>query len=141
MKVNYLFPTQQNGISLFKRQLQGEVVMLNLLHFREIADYSAFPEQAPLTAISGKEAFQLYIDHTLPFLQATGGDILFLANAGEFFIGPLDEYWDAVMLVKQKSIESFMSFAENQECMKGNLHRTAALLDSRLLPMQLTAKL
>lgn len=141
MQENYIFPTQKNGMSLFKRQLQGEVIMLNLLRFREIADYSAFPEQAPIMSISGKEAFQLYIDHTLPFLQATGGDILLLAKAGEFFIGPSDEYWDAVMLVKQKSIASFMSFAENQECMKGNLHRTAALLDSRLLPMQMTTTL
>ncbi len=31
MKDAYIFPTQEDGIRLFKRHLQGEVVMLNLL--------------------------------------------------------------------------------------------------------------
>ena len=141
MKDAYIFPTQEDGICLFKRHLQGEVVMLNLLRLKQVADYSDCPDLAPATPITGREAFQRYIDHTRPFLQQTGGDILLLANAGDFFIGPSDEYWDIVMLVKQTSIDSFMSFAQNPECMKGNGHRIAAIQDSRLLPMQTTTQL
>jgi hypothetical protein len=33
--------------------------MLNLLRFREIADYSANPELTPAEPISGAEAFEL----------------------------------------------------------------------------------
>lgn len=109
--------------------------MLNLLRFKEIADYSTNPELSPERPISGKEAFQKYIDHTLPFLTRSGGELLFLGEGGDYFVGPADEKWDMVMLVKQKSVESFFAFASDPECMKVNGHRTAAITDSRLLPI------
>jgi hypothetical protein len=37
--------------------IEGGLVMLNLLRFREVADYSANPELAPAAPISGAEAF------------------------------------------------------------------------------------
>lgn len=40
------------------------------------------------------------------------------------------------MLIKQKSLAEFMSLASNQEYLAGMGHRNAALLDSRLLPME-----
>jgi hypothetical protein len=63
---NYLEPTQESGRALVLRRMRGEIVMLNLLRFREVADYSAAPELAPETAISGAAAFELYIAHSLP---------------------------------------------------------------------------
>ena len=66
--VSYLEPTQDAGRAFVTRQLKGNIVMLNLLRFRKVADYSATPELAPITAISGAAAFQLYIQHTLPYL-------------------------------------------------------------------------
>jgi hypothetical protein len=36
----YLEPTQSSGRSFVSRQIAGEVVMLNLLRFRDYADYS-----------------------------------------------------------------------------------------------------
>ena len=136
MKINYLEPTQESGIALFKRNISGEVIMLNLLRLRETADYSNNPELTPTTPISGKEAFQKYIDHTLPFLESSGGKLILLAEGGEYFIGPSDERWDLVMLVKQSSVQDFFSFATDPEYMAGIGHRTAALIDSRLLPLE-----
>src|SRR3989338_6881858 len=101
--------------------------MLNMLRLREIADYSGSPELAPETQISGREAFQKYIDHTMPFLKESGGELLFLGDGGEFFIGPSNEQWDVVMLIKQSSIESFFAFASNSEYLGGIGHRTAAI--------------
>lgn len=40
--------------------------MLNLLRFRAAADYSASPELAPETPISGAEAYCRYIAHAMP---------------------------------------------------------------------------
>ena len=68
----YLDVTQESGRAFVMRQMQGNVFMLNLLRFREIADYSATPELAPDKPISGAAAFQRYIDHTLPYLHETG---------------------------------------------------------------------
>ncbi|MCW3110453.1 MAG: hypothetical protein JWQ09_4959 [Segetibacter sp.] len=135
MNEKYLMPTHEAGRTFVMRQIQGSVVMLNLIRFREIADYSASPELLPNQPISGKKAYQLYIEHTLPFLTKSGGEILFMGEGGAFLIGPTNEHWDAVLLVKQSSVNSFLAFESNPEYMKGIGHRTAALEDSRLLPL------
>jgi hypothetical protein len=109
--------------------------MLNMLRLRETADYSDSPELAPEIPISGREALQKYIDHTMPFLTESGGELLLLGNGGQFFIGPGDEQWDIVMLVKQSSVEGFVAFASDSEYLAGIGHRTAAIYDSRLLPI------
>jgi hypothetical protein len=39
------------------------------------------------------------------------------------------------MLVRQASVDSFFAFASNPEYLAGTGHRTAAVEDSRLLPL------
>jgi len=131
----HLEPTQAAGAALFRRNITGPLVMLNLLRFREYADYSRNPELAPGTRISGREAFHRYMDHASPFLKASGGEVLLLGDAGPWLIGPADEYWYMALLVRQHSLSSFMAFAGNTAYLAGLGHRTAALLDSRLLPL------
>lgn len=109
--------------------------MLNLLKFKEIADYSNCKNLVPEKPISGREAFDLYISHTRPFLERSGGKILLLGESHEFLIGPEDETWDYVMLIQQNSLADFLSFASNEEYLKGMGQRDAALMDSRLLPV------
>jgi uncharacterized protein (DUF1330 family) len=132
---SYLEPTQAAGRTLMQRGLRGPVVMLNLLRFRAVADYSAFPDIAPAAPISGAEAYERYMVHTMPFLEKSGGEILFFGEGGPFLIGPEEERWDRVMLVRQTSIEKFIGFASHHDYLKGIGHRTAALEDSRLLPL------
>ena len=110
--------------------------MLNLLRFREMADYSATPELAPPSPISGEAAYQLYIEHTRPHLERSGGSLLFMGRGGSYLIGPSDERWDAVLLVRQRSVADFMAFASDRAYLAGIGHRTAALEDSRLLPLE-----
>ncbi len=131
----YLEPTQAAGRDFVMRQIKGGVIMLNLLRFRETADYSANPELAPEAPISGAAAFQKYIDHTLPYLRESGGDLIFLGEGGSYLIGPEAERWDLVMLVRQHSAESFLAFAAHEAYLGGIGHRMAALEDSRLMPV------
>lgn len=131
----YLEVSQEAGRAFFMRGLSGSVVMLNLLRFREQADYSANPELAPKEPISGAAAYQRYIEHTLPFLKKSGGEVLFLGRGGPVLIGPADERWDAMLLVRQRSVQDFLAFAQDPAYLSGMGHRTAALEDSRLLPL------
>lgn len=131
----YIEPTQDSGRALFMRNIAGPVVMLNLLRLRQVADYAATPQLAPASPISGAAAFQLYIEHTLPHLRASGGELLFLGDGGAFLIGPPDERWDIAMLVRQSGVAAFMAFAGNEAYLAGIGHRTAAIEDSRLLPL------
>lgn len=135
MEKKYLTPTREAGRDFIMRNIQGNVVMLNLLRFRDYADYSETPELAPAEPISGEAAYQRYITHTLPYLEQSGGEILFMGKGGSFLIGPTDERWDAVLLIKQHSVDRFLAFESNENYMKGIGHRTAALEDSRLLPL------
>ena len=131
----HLEPTMEAGRALFMRGIIGDVVMLNLLRFRAVADYSAHPELAPPTPISGAEAYERYMAHTMPFLTASGGEVLFYGEGGGFLIGPSGERWDRAMLVRQRSVQDFMAFAEDAAYLAGLGHRTAAIEDSRLLPL------
>ena len=131
----YLEPTQESGRDFVMRGIEGEVVMLNLLRLRDVADYSATPDLEPPAPISGAEAYQLYIDHTLPHLKESGGEVEFLGSGGHYLIGPSDERWDLVLLVRHTSVETFMSFASNEAYLGGMGHRLAAIADSRLLPL------
>jgi len=133
---SYLEPTDEAGRGFFLRGITGKVVMLNLLRFRPVADYSATPELAPEQAISGEAAYKLYMRHTMPHLEKSGGTLLFYGRGGNFLIGPSGERWDVAMLVEQSSPEAFMAFASNVDYLAGLGHRTAALEDSRLLPLE-----
>jgi len=135
MNQAYLHPTQDAGRALIERNLRGPVVMLYLLRFRAVADYSASPELAPDAAISGAEAYGLYAQHALPLVEAAGGEVLFNGQGGPTLIGPSDEHWDQVLLVRHLSVAAFLAFARDPAYLKGVGHRTAALADSRLLPM------
>lgn len=131
----HIEPSRDAGRALMMRGLAGPVVMLNLLRFRELADYSASPELAPPDPISGAVAFDRYIAHTRPFLARSGGELLFVGDGGSFLIGPAEERWDRAMLVRQSSVHAFIAFAEDADYLAGLGHRTAAVEDSRLLPL------
>jgi len=114
---------------------KGKVVMLNLLKYRAKADYSKLKEIQPKKEVSGEEAYQLYMDNVLPELKKVGSKIIFYGNSESFLIGPEAEKWDAVLLVEHESASKFIAFAQNENYLKYEGHRTAALEDSRLLPV------
>lgn len=113
----------------------GPVVMLNLLRFRETADYSKHPELAPPAPISGVAAYDRYVEHTTPFIRAAGSRLIAMGDGAEALIGPREPVWDKVLLVEHASVPAFLSFATNAGYVAGLGHRTAALADSRLIPI------
>ncbi|MFT6335683.1 MAG: hypothetical protein ACI86M_000775 [Saprospiraceae bacterium] len=135
MKETYLDVTQESGRIFFTSDTVGPIVMLNLLRFKEIADFSSCPELNPESPISGRECYKMYIKHTTLFLEEAGGQLLYFGNTQPYVIGPLEEKWDLMLLVKHTSKEEFLKFAINEEYLKIIGYRTAALADSRLLPI------
>lgn len=131
----FLDVTPEAGKQFFSNPPKGEIVMLNLLKFKDIADYSRTPALAPEAVISGKKAYELYMQHTLPFLKEAGSEVLFSGTSSSFLIGPSHENWDFVLLVKHKDAATFLAFAQNEAYLSIAGHRTAALEDSRLLPV------
>lgn len=132
----YLEVSPEQGAAFFGSPDQGPVVMLNLLRFRERADYSHAPELEPDGGCSGRDAYECYMRDMLPLLEASGGAVLFSGTSAQFLIGPPDESWDHMLLVRQASKAAFLAFASDPESQRITGHRTAAISDSRLLPIR-----
>ncbi len=131
----YIHTTQEAGKQFYMDfQDKGKVTMLNLLKFKETADYTDFPDLQPKEFISGAEAYKMYMKHTKPILEEAGGRVLYYGKSNQFLIGPETEQWDIILLVEHESVDKFMAFAKNEDYLKTMGHRTAALEDSRLLP-------
>lgn len=132
----YINVTQEAGKQFYQEFVgKGPVVMLNLLKFKKIADYTDLDHLKPSAEISGKEAYKLYMKFTKPIIEKIGSRVLFYGAANKFLIGPTKEAWDTVLLVEHPSVEAFIAFAQNKEYLKTAGHRTAALEDARLLPI------
>ena len=108
------------------------VVMLNLLRFREQAAYADSDQAEPC---SGREAYKRYSQTSLQTIAAVGGRVIFGGKAHEALIGPPGDDWHQVFLVQYPSPAAFramMAMPQYQACVH---HRTAALADSRLIPV------
>jgi uncharacterized protein (DUF1330 family) len=132
----FISPTPESIASLVARDINGPVTMLNLVRFREVADYSKFPELAPEEPISGEKAYEIYSAHTLPLLAEVGGQAIFMGKGGSLLIGPQEARWDRVLLVQYPDLGAFLNMTRSSDYTAGAGHRTAALADSRLLPIE-----
>ncbi len=131
----YLDISPEAGARFFGAADEGPVVMLNLLRFREWADYSHAPQLEGGQGVTGAAAYARYMAGIEPLLVASGGELLFAGRAEAFLIGPAEIRWDFAMLVRQASKAAFLAFASDPEARCITQHRTAAICDSRLLPL------
>lgn len=124
-------PTSRAISEVLAKTPKGQpVVMLNLLKFREQADYG---EQRP--AISGREAYQEYGRGAIRCIHAVGGELVWSGEPTGTLIGPEEEQWDEVLLVRYPSLDAFLEMIDSTEYKSIVHHRTAAIEDSRLMPM------
>lgn len=133
---SYIHTNSDAAISFYKSfKGKGPVVMLNLLKFREVADYSDFQEIKPSEEISGEKAYHIYMNEAKPLIEKAGSKVLFYGECNHFLIGPSDVEWDKVLLVQHESVDSFVKFAKDEEYVEILGHRTAGIIDCRLLPI------
>jgi uncharacterized protein (DUF1330 family) len=109
---------------------QGPLVMLNLLKYREYADY---PEAGDTQSVTGREAYERYRRGVVPILQNIGARMLWMGQAHASLIAPESETWDDAFLVHYPSKEAFLRMIASREYKDIVMHRMAALEDSRLI--------
>lgn len=114
------------------------IFMLNLLRYRERADYRGRAGQAPC---SGREAyFQRYVpafNEAAARVEATDEiKILFVGSALAGVVAPPGERWDDVAVVEYANFAAFQRVVGSPAYeVEAAFHRTAALADSRLIAM------
>lgn len=133
---HHLTPAPENLGAFMQRGLAGKVTMLNLMRFRETADYSATANSHGDNPVSGSSAYRRYIEDTVDLIADAGGEVVLSGEGGSFLIGPLDEKWDATLAIRFPDVAAFVAFTSTQEYQSAAVHRTAALEDSRILPIQ-----
>ncbi len=126
-----LHPTKEQ-IKTFIKEIPENTpfVMLNLLKFRDKAQYPDGKKE-----ITGIQAYEEYGKQTYHHLQKVGGKAIWMGDAQIPVIAPTGKHWDKVLLVQYPSVEKFMEMTQNPDYIKSAVHRTAALKDSRLIPM------
>lgn len=121
----YIKPTGEQIKRLVSSELDGPVVMLNLLKF---------DKQAKDGEGSGRDAFQRYGDELASIMEARGITLLWRGRADSVVIGDDDaDGWDEVLLVQYPSRKVFLEMAGSKEYEGVGKHRTSALADSRLI--------
>lgn len=108
----------------------GPVCMLNLLRYRDLADYSGQPAQGPR---SGREAYRQYAELAFPIVAAAGARVVFLGTCIAYAIAPPSERWDDMLLVEYPTRSVFVEALTSADYRAISFHRTAALQDSRLI--------
>jgi uncharacterized protein (DUF1330 family) len=124
-------PTPEQ-FAAFLQQVPADkpIVMINLLRYREQAEYPAGYEASPCT---GREAYQRYGEQAIQHVAKVGGKPIWMGSAQAVVIGPSDETWDDAVLVEYPSRQAFMEMVAKPDYQECAVHRTAALADSRLI--------
>ena len=110
--------------------LPGPIVMINLLRYREQANY---PPGFDATPCSGREAYQRYAAVALHKVAGVGGKLVWMGTVKGAVIAPEGEEWDDALLVYYPSRQAFLDMVSQPDYQAAAGHRTAALADSRLL--------
>ena len=114
--------------ALFKELPRDRPIhMLNLVRLRARAAYDDGRD------VTGAEAYAAYGRESGPIFAALGGRIVWSAEPRLMLIGPATEGWDIAFVAEYPTGQAFIDMIRNPEYQKAAVHRTAAVLDSRLI--------
>jgi uncharacterized protein (DUF1330 family) len=132
---NAVFPPAEQAAAFFGAAEDGPFVMINLLKFKEHADY---PDGSD-AGLSGREAYARYGAGVQACLAAVGGKALYAGAVTEMMLGEMDELWDMVALAQYPSRAAMLKMIQSSDYQAIEKHRVAGLagqLNIRTKPLQ-----
>ena len=99
------------------------IVMVNLLKFKEKADY---PDGRDAD-LSGREAYMRYGQAMGQLVAENGGRMILSGRTNMTLIGEVEEDWDVVALVEYKSRKSMQQITQSPDYAAIEEHRNAGL--------------
>ena len=103
---------------------EGPIVMVNLLKFRERAQYA----DGRQTRLSGRDAYGIYARAVTDLVRKFGGEMLFMGDVTFLSIGQVEDLWDEVALVKYPNRAALWAMAVSEEWREIAVHREAGLV-------------
>ncbi|MEZ5744816.1 MAG: DUF1330 domain-containing protein [Sphingomonadaceae bacterium] len=128
----YVDPSPENWQAFKDLPRDTPLNMLNLLKFRELADY---PEGHANhgKGKTGADAYGAYKEALLPIVEALGGGFVWSAPLECTVTGPPGE-WDEAFVMGYPDAVAFFKMLKDPAYIANALpHRTAAVADSRLI--------
>jgi uncharacterized protein (DUF1330 family) len=126
---NAVAPTPEQFQQFLGSDFTGPVCMVNLLKFKEMAEYADGRE----TDLTGQQAYNLYGEDMRGFVLSKGGRFIFYGAAEQLVIGTAEEEWDTVAIVEYPSKEALVEIATSVEVQGFGVHRSAGLAGQLLI--------
>ena len=122
--VNEVFPTDPAVVQeLMKPGPDGPIFMVNLLKFKEKAEY----EDGRATDLSGRDAYMIYGRAVTEILPKFGGKAIFAADVTFLSLGKAEELWDEVAIAMYPKRADMVRMSMSAEWQAAAVHRTAGL--------------
>ena len=128
----YIDPSPAN-FKVFKDLPRDKPIhMLNLLQFRDKADYPEGHENAD-KGWSGKRAYQEYGTTSGPIFRRVGGTVVWRGSFETMVTGPDAKQWHEGFVAQYPNAGAFFEMITDPDYKLAVMNRTAALVDSRLM--------
>ena len=120
---NAVFPGTEQITSFFGGPENGPFVMVNLLKFKETAEYADGSD----SDLSGAAAYARYGKAIQACLAAIGGRQIYAGNVNGMMIGEVEDQWDMIALVEYPSLAAMQKMISSPEYQAIEIHRKAGL--------------
>ena len=121
--VNKVFPNREQIEGFMAPGQDGPIYMLNLLTFKEKAEY---PDGRD-TDLTGAEAYAVYSAEVAGHLATVGGRPMFAAKVVRLMLGDVEELWDTAAIAMYPSRKAMMEMLSSPDYQASAVHRTAGL--------------
>ncbi len=122
--VNELLPTDPKQVeALMQPGPDGPIYMLNLLKFKEKAEY----EDGRETSMTGREAYEIYGRAVAGVLEQFGGRAILAMDVNFLAIGKVESLWDEVAIAQYPDRKAMIAMSMSEAWQAISIHRTAGL--------------
>lgn len=128
----YIDPSPENFQAFKELPRDRPINMLNLLLYRDIAEYPEGHEHAG-KGWSGRRAYEEYGRTSGPIFRKLGGTIIWRGTFETVVTGPAGKRWHDGFIAQYPDAGAFFAMIKDPDYQKAVVNRTAALVDSRLV--------
>ena len=121
--INRVIPSEEQMEGFMEPGREGPIYMLNLLKFKDEAEYADGRE----TDLSGAQAYAIYGQEVVAHLQKVGGAPMFSASVERLMLGEVEELWDSAAIAMYPSRKAMLEMLMSPEYQASALHREAGL--------------
>ncbi len=124
MKVeNAVIPSAEQIAGLSEEGPGGPIYMVNLLRFKEKAEY----EDGRETDLTGQQAYAIYGLEVAGHLKKVGGKPVIGGQVTGLRLGEVEDLWDMVAIAMYPNRKAMLTMVTDAAYLKSAEHRTAGL--------------